>query len=1047
MTAHSFVALAQNISLLLAVALLFDVYAMRWKVGQAKQQQLIVGTLIGTTSLVVMSTPWTLMPGVVFDTRSVLLGISGLFFGTIPTVIAAGMSAAFRIYQGGAGAWTGTSVIIASAAIGVCWRYARHKKISTLSNGELFLFGLTIHGTMLALMLTLPKDIAMSVLSRITLPVLLIYPLGTALLGGLMITRLRREENEFYIRESEKKYRALYSSVVDPILVTDAKTGIIVECNNAAERFFDRPRSELTGLKQAQLYQSEDAVPAPLCTDTEQQQRTARFPRPDGSLYLAEVQAACFQLRGKQLILSVFHDITKQKETEEALRQSEARVRRKLKAILSPEEGISELELSDIVDSDILQSLMDNFYTVTRMGVSVMDIKGKMLVTTGLQDICNLFHRMHPDTKRACTESNIQFSSGIAPGKFRIYRCKNNMWNIATPLIVGDHHVGNIFLGQFLFENEEPERKTFRRQAQHYGFDEQLYMDALDKVPRWSRKNIDAVMHFFSQFANLIASLSYGNIKLAWSIAEKDALVKEVRLSQERLTLAVEGTHVGLWDWRVQTGEVFFNEQWAYMLGYTLDELQPLSINTWIKLTHSEDLAHSEELLQKHFQGESEFYRCEARMKHKNGHWIWFLDQGKVFEWDEKRRPYRMAGTHQDITDLKEAQRLAEAGSQAKSEFLANMSHEIRTPLNGIIGMLQLLKTTGTTKEQKEYVETAIHSSKRLTRLLSDILDLSRVEAGKLEISMEPFDFIDAMDAIFQLFSPSAKEKNIDLRLNIDPNIPRYLVGDVARLQQVLSNLVGNAIKFTNEGYIEIEAHPLPSTPPDEYHILFSTTDTGIGINKETQERLFSPFTQADGSYKRQFQGAGLGLAISKRLVTLMDGFITVESEKDVGSSFRFSIPFKRTETPQHDQTSPKTIVIPESVNVLVAEDDMTSRIIVEKFLEKQGHHVEAVNNGAQALIKMQEESFDLVFMDVQMPILNGVEATKAIRRGSAGENHRHIPIIAMTAYAMEGDKENFLTAGANDYIAKPVDLDELEALFEKNISKIKRDVSIKSTS
>ena len=398
-----------------------------------------------------------------------------------------------------------------------------------------------------------------------------------------------------------------------------------------------------------------------------------------------------------------------------------------------------------------------------------------------------------------------------------------------------------------------------------------------------------------------------------------------------------------------------------------------------------------------------------------------------------------LAGYTIDVTErirndeaLCEARDAAETANRAKSEFLANMSHEIRTPLNGMIATLELLKTTMLNSDQLGLTETTISSCNRLTRLLSDILDLSRIEAGKLLIQSAPMSLKDVFVQTNELFTPIAREEGVELHFQIDPAIPDKLLGDEARLQQVLTNLVGNAIKFTHDGKVVVDAYLLPARKDAQFLILFSVSDTGIGIADDHLPNLFKVFSQVSEGYTRSHQGAGLGLSICKRLVELMGGSICVASEPSVGTSFWFSLPFELADsillansTDTEGATARPSLA---GFSILLVEDDLVSAYAAARLMEKRGIEVLHVVNGLQALEAIQDRNFDLVLMDVQMPVMDGVTATRVIRSGETGEAARNIPIIALTAYAMDKDIATFLEAGMNDYLPKPVRLEALEA-------------------
>ena len=650
---------------------------------------------------------------------------------------------------------------------------------------------------------------------------------------------------------------------------------------------------------------------------------------------------------------------------------------------------------------------------------------------------------------------------------------------------------------------------------------------------------------------------------------------------RERLSNIIMGTRTGTWEWNVQTDALVINERWADILGYTLPELSPISVAVWFEHCHPDDLTQAEALLAQHIEGHLGYYECELRMRHRDGHWVWIQDRGKISSWTADGKPEWMSGTHMDISEQKlaaaetarttamlqsvldaasevavittgldrtitlfntgaermlgytaaevvglhtpalfsdtqeltaraaemthelgtlvtpvnvvahesmlgkrsewthirkdgtrlvialvitpltdtngvrigylgishdisiekdyenwlhTAMQEAEAATTAKSQFLANMSHEIRTPMNAILGMLKLLQNTALTPRQLDYTSKTEGAAQSLLGLLNDILDFSKLDAAKMELDLQPFRVDHLVRDLSVIVSANLGRKPVVLRFDIAAEVPRALIGDALRLQQVLINLGGNAIKFTEKGEVVVQIELLARSEIDTT-LRFSVRDSGIGIAPEHLKHIFIGFSQAEASTTRRFGGTGLGLSISRQLVELMGGELAVDSVLGQGSTFYFTLTLAATplwsdEPAEVTQAPAKALRRLEGMRLLVVEDNPINQQVAQELLSHEGAQMTIAANGqlGVAAVAAAQPQFDAVLMDLQMPVMDGYAATRAIRTELGLAD---LPIIAMTANAMASDREACLAAGMNDHIGKPFNLSDLVKLLQ----------------
>ncbi len=534
------------------------------------------------------------------------------------------------------------------------------------------------------------------------------------------------------------------------------------------------------------------------------------------------------------------------------------------------------------------------------------------------------------------------------------------------------------------------------------------------------------------------------------SIAEKIAQVMEAKNmetalseSREKLYQAQKIAKIGNWEWDLQSGKKTFSDSYFEIMGIAPERRALFDDDAFKEIIHVDDRNEIISQMHKIYSGNYDEINSSYRITDHNGNIKHIRATGKI-NCDEKTRPIMLIGTVQDVTDqvvnqeLKNNIEIAVKTSEIKQQFLANMSHEMRTPMNGILGMIDFLMKTNLSEEQFDYALTIKNSSESLLNIINDVLDLSKIEAGKLMLKPVDFSLFETLKKVKGLFSALTKQKVLDFNINIDKNVPEFIRADENRLLQVITNLISNAVKFTPEGSVELNIM-LKNKDDKDLELFVEVSDTGIGISEEAMGFLFKPFSQIDTSLNRSHEGTGLGLSICRSIVKLMNGDIGVKNNiKGKGTTFYFSfnaVLLDKKILPSQSRIISDDTELNLNIDVLLVEDKIINQKIIKMMLENAGCRVKLAYNGQQALDIMESSKFDIIFLDIQMPVMDGVTANKHMRKRFDDLP----PIIALSANALEGDAEKYINAGMDDYISKPV---RSEDLYDKILSWLKTDIT-----
>jgi len=795
---------------------------------------------------------------------------------------------------------------------------------------------------------------------------------------GIIRDITERKKSEEALRESEERYRALHDASFGGIVIHDQ--GIILDCNRGLSDLTGYSREELIGMDGLRLI-------APDWRDVVRQHIQQRFEqaydveglRKDGTLYPLYIRGTTIPYKGRMVRVTEFRDITERKNAEQALRESEAAVRRKLQIILEPEGDIGTLELADIIDAPALQTMMENFHRITKLVFAIVDNRGQVLVSAGWQDICTKFHRVHHDTLKNCNESDTLLTNGVPEGTFKAYHCNNNLWDIATPIVIGDKRVGNVFLGQFFYDNDIIDHELFRNQANKYGFNEKEYLAALGRVPRLSHDTAEATMSFYGSLSKMISSLGYSSIKLARTLSQKDSALHQLDESKAFQTSLLETMPIPVF-YKDSAGrylgcnkafEDFYGQTKEYLIGKDVFDLYPLE---FAEIYHVKDA----ELLEK--QG-SQVYESMVQDTHGILHNVIFHEASLINSQGVN------IGLIRAIIDITERKRAEEENAKLQSqlqqaqklESVALLAGGVAHDFNNMLGVIL------------GHAEMAMHKIHPDQPLLADLKKIHNAAERSAEITRQLLTFARKQNVVPKVLDLNTTTDGLlkMLRRLIGENIKlSWMPGsnlwpvkvDPSQIDQILANLCVNARdaiagvgqitvetknKIFDKEYCDVHAGFMPG----EY-VRITVSDNGCGMDKQTLAHIFEPFFTTKGVGA----GTGLGLATVYCAVKQNNGFMNVYSEPGQGTVFTVYLPKYFGEIGQlraEDTTKP---AVRGQETILLVEDEKTILEMTKIMLRQLGYTVLAASTPGEAIGVAIENvgKIHLLLTDVIMPEMNG---------------------------------------------------------------------------